>query len=161
MVLSTIQGVITEYGGADVFPTIYDCSLNLEADTAIISMMYESIKQDMRDKTDIVTAWHDFFGMIFGVKDIIFQLNRCKTWDRKSWDSLNLNKSFALAGNPQRYLEIKTDDVLINEVSIAQLAKEGAELARAGNYKEFGRKFATILKLVTAPKPSEQNLFLF
>lgn len=141
-VMDTLEGVITEFGGAEVFKTINQCTLELGNDTIIIQKMESRILEGMFKDEDIVTSWSDFFSLVFGVKDVIFQLNRCKTWDRKSWDSLSLNKSFAFSGNPSRYLEIDDTDVLINGKSIAQLAKEAANAGRAGNFKQLGSKFA-------------------
>lgn len=96
----------------------------------------------MNKKGDIVKAWSHYLTMIYGIKEIVFKLNKCKTFDRKSWDSFSLNRSFVLAGNPSRYLEIGETDVLINGVSWSQLATEAADVARAGNYHEFGSKYA-------------------
>jgi len=79
----------------------------------------------------------------------------CEAIDTSNFDFKPLDEGLDIAAHPQKHMEIIAKDLAAHGVSIFEDIEKAILDYKDGNYKEFGKTIAKIMKLATVAQEAK------
>jgi len=121
--------------------------------------MFEQAVIDFKAGADINTLFADVFigaVAVFGAVQTFEEgLPVCEAIDTSKFDFKPLEEGLDIAAYPRKHMEMIAKDLVAHGVSIFEDIEKATLAYKGGNYKEFGKTIAKIMKLVSAAQEAK------
>lgn len=157
-----MQGVLEEYNGTFSLLNLLECIYYEDQAAYMLYIGVETFQQgliDYKAGKDIETILSDVAGGAIAVVGAVQQFRQglpiCEAIDTSSFDFKPLDEGLDFAAHPQKHMEIISKDLVVHGVSIFEDIEKANLDYKDGNYKEFGKTIAKIMKLVTVAQEAK------